>query len=64
MGICQPRQKAGVNNMGGEAAPPANPEKGRPGKYRGKCADFLKDALTRDHKCTGLCPHMNLRLGL
>ena len=32
MGICQPLQKEGVNFMGGEAASPTNPEKGRDNK--------------------------------
>ena len=50
MGGYQPYQKAGVIVMGGEAASPTNPEKGRAGKCKTKNSDHLKDVSTGDHK--------------
>ena len=50
--------------MVGEAASPTNPKKGCAGKHRKQYSDRLKDAYTRDHKCTNTWPRMNLRLVL
>ena len=47
--------------MGGEAASPTNPEKGRTGKRKKNNADHPSDALTGDNKYTNAWPLMNLK---
>ena len=50
--------------MVGESASPTNPKKGCAGKHRKKYSDRMKDAYTRDHKCTNAWTWMNLILVL
>ena len=61
MGRCQPHQKASVNYMGGEAASPTNPERGRSGKLKTSYSDRPRDVSTGYYKYMSACTHMKLR---